>query len=1055
MNKLGGLMKKVGIRKILFTVMLLFIVSSFLFARALDDDGDPTKKLDHSKYHNVGNIWLRVSNYGFFGSGNDGGWPSLEYPGGSGIDFLYQGALWFGAKKIRRNQAGQKLYWRQWPNPVDENDCIPSTHVDWNPDLILVVDTLTSVGFDGDLSLYELLPAYNELEAAALGGIYNANNAMDSILNASIRKQRRGIDDDGDGKIDEDPVGYAFPFRKSEELPPEFQDYGSLYPTDFADYSPILDHFDIWYPRGFVDLSDTSKDDYLFTAAYDDDGDGLRDEDGSPVSEQDFISYYYDYSPFPDGFTGIRHLGSSTAGNKHYPLNIRVRQSSYQWSFEYIKNLVYVEFSITNMNPQDTLYDCVMGVYMDCDIGPQAMGGSAIATDDLSGYVSGEGFEFAYSYDSPGGTDGNAAQGLIGARVCSPDPEQLDFACWFWAVGQGPDDSDPRDLNPTGPTANQKYWLLSGRNPDPSKYANLREENQVTPMDTRFLFGFFGDQQGIDNPSESSWNLAPGRTMKIVIAVFPGDDLEDLKRTSLYAKSIYGISQTLTTVVEPDIFPHYQAYEPPPIPNMYGELANDGKKINVYWDNRSEMDNLDTKLVEGSVIGWQTWNPELDSYVDDIMNPNPMYLHLNQDINSIPMPEQFWPQNQNYVPNEQGILEGKYNATVNPWTGFRLRHDFQGYALYGRSGSGNQEHWMHQERWDRIDTDQDFEDFLVNEGLFNPNAPEGEDASYYVDYGIADYQATIDKGLPNPSMVEEGSDWVHYYKFDDLYRLVPYEVGDTVNGYPLYDHTKVWTQELYAQHQTMSHTEKALYFKNPNVSDNIYLALYDEKLIPLPGFSGQSVYHVSISGEFILPPDEEKLELQRIDRLSRRYYESTINNPPRGIEYYVAVTAWDRGMPQFEIPLPALESGRDENANMRVFFPGTIAKTNMDNIFVTPNPYVLRSKYDGRIENDKTGDKSRRIWFANLPEKCTIRIYTLAGDLVDTIHHNGANNYQDIVTPSKAISVGLAASGIAPWNLLSRYNQIIAPGVYLYSVEDDDGNIKVDKFVIIKIKEES
>jgi hypothetical protein len=37
------------------------------------------------------------------------------------------------------------------------------------------------------------------------------------------------------------------------------------------------------------------------------------------------------------------------------------------------------------------------------------------------------------------------------------------------------------------------------------------------------------------------------------------------------------------------------------------------------------------------------------------------------------------------------------------------------------------------------------------------------------------------------------------------------------------------------------------------------------------------------------------------------------------------------------------------------------------------------------------------------------------------------------------------------WDILSRYDQIIASGVYLYSVEDkESGNIKVGKFVIIK-----
>jgi hypothetical protein len=122
----------------------------------------------------------------------------------------------------------------------------------------------------------------------------------------------------------------------------------------------------------------------------------------------------------------------------------------------------------------------------------------------------------------------------------------------------------------------------------------------------------------------------------------------------------------------------------------------------------------------------------------------------------------------------------------------------------------------------------------------------------------------------------------------------------------------------------------------------------------------------------------------------------------------------------------------------------------MDNIYVVPNPYIGRSKFDGRREKDEKGDKSRRLWFVNLPENCTIRIYTLAGDLVDTIEHRGAY-MADVITVSKSTKFGLAPGGMHDWNLLSKNNQIIAPGVYLYSVENKaDNKIKVGKFVIIK-----
>ena len=65
------------------------------------------------------------------------------------------------------------------------------------------------------------------------------------------------------------------------------------------------------------------------------------------------------------------------------------------------------------------------------------------------------------------------------------------------------------------------------------------EYEQVEANDTRFLFAFYGDMHGLSNPTENSWNLEPGRTMKIVVAVFPGDNLEDLKGSATWARDIY------------------------------------------------------------------------------------------------------------------------------------------------------------------------------------------------------------------------------------------------------------------------------------------------------------------------------------------------------------------------------------------------------------------------------------------------------------------------------------------------------------------------------------
>ncbi|MDZ4181581.1 MAG: hypothetical protein U1B83_01795, partial [Candidatus Cloacimonadaceae bacterium] len=366
-------------------LMLIFTIGTVYAAKAEPTSG--TKKLDLSRYHNVGNIWMRVSNYGFFGSGDDvvPQYPSLEYPGGSGIDYLYQGALWFGAKKFRRDDAGRKLFWRALNPSADSTGTIAQGVTGWQPWMKPVIDTLVTVGFDGDKDLYEFLPAYNPLVAgnAQALDLYNMWNTLDQIATASTRQQKRGIDDDGDGIIDEDFVGYTFPLRRAEELPAQFQVFGSQFIANTQNYDVINEGFnsEIWFPLGFMDLSDRSYPSYAFSAPHDDDGDGRIDEDGAPVSEQDFIAYYYDYCPF--GTVGDRDLGQSRSTNRHYPLNVRIRQMSYQWSYDYIKNLVYVEFNITNMNiaTQDTLFDCAMGIYMDADCGPQSMGPEKAADD--------------------------------------------------------------------------------------------------------------------------------------------------------------------------------------------------------------------------------------------------------------------------------------------------------------------------------------------------------------------------------------------------------------------------------------------------------------------------------------------------------------------------------------------------------------------------------------------------------------------------------------------------------------------------------------------------
>ncbi|MDZ4120927.1 MAG: hypothetical protein U1C33_00805, partial [Candidatus Cloacimonadaceae bacterium] len=464
-------------------------------------------------------------------------------------------------------------------------------------------------------------------------------------------------------------------------------------------------------------------------------------------------------------------------------------------------------------------------------------------------------------------------------------------------------------------------------------------------------------------------------------------------------------------------FPHYEPPEPPDIPKLFAELMNDGNRVDLYWDNRSEF-AYDIKTVSTADLGWQPTNPILDSHIS------------NYDPNTFP--PQFAPP----APGNENLYN--YNARVNPYTAHRLRHDFQGYTVWSRSGSGSREDWTMVERWDKIETAVDRADYVVNIGA-------GE---MFKDFGG---YLGIEKGLPD-TRTSTVADTM-YYRLDENYKLVPIVPGIQITGEPLYNPGIEWSPALQTQADALVSNPnmlsdydkmiRARLFRNPAVPERVFDELVDDKLIPLLGHGGQ-IFIPSESNGY----DYENLNELRKDRLARRYYTHSINFPPKGVEFYVAVTAYDRGIPSNDLNYQ--ETGRDADANMKVFFPGNLARTNMNDIYVVPNPYIGRSKFDGRRENDQKGDKSRRLWFVNIPEHCTIRIYTLAGDLVQTIEHHGAYR-EDVINVSKAAATGLTSSGIRSWDLLTRNKQIIAPGVYLYSVENKaDGKLKVGKFAVVK-----
>lgn len=109
-----------------------------------------------------------------------------------------------------------------------------------------------------------------------------------------------------------------------------------------------------------------------------------------------------------------------------------------------------------------------------------------------------------------------------------------------------------------------------------------------------------------------------------------------------------------------------------------------------------------------------------------------------------------------------------------------------------------------------------------------------------------------------------------------------------------------------------------------------------------------------------------------------------------------------------------------------------LAKSQLSKIDVVPNPYLGAAAWEKRNLNT-TGRGERKIDFINLPKECTIRIYTLSGQLIKTIYKNS-----DML------------EGAVSWNLITDDGMEAAYGVYVYHVEAPGIGEYIGKFAIIK-----
>ncbi len=113
----------------------------------------------------------------------------------------------------------------------------------------------------------------------------------------------------------------------------------------------------------------------------------------------------------------------------------------------------------------------------------------------------------------------------------------------------------------------------------------------------------------------------------------------------------------------------------------------------------------------------------------------------------------------------------------------------------------------------------------------------------------------------------------------------------------------------------------------------------------------------------------------------------------------------------------------------------TLAKSQLDKIKVVPNPYVVSSIYEPPITTSNH-QQQRELHFTHMPVPCTLRIFTVSGQLVRQIYIDKGN--------------ARLYSGTYSWDMLTKDNLEISYGIYIYHIDAPGVGETAGKFAVIK-----
>lgn len=668
----------------------------------------------------------------------------------------------------------------------------------------------------------------------------------------------------------------------------------------------------------------------------------------------------------------------------HEPLGLNIKQQSYAWSYSYAEDFIMIDYTITNIRTDNKqIENMYVGLYIDADVGHTSLSGSVYAQDDITGFrdlsinpVTGDTFrvESAWIADNDGDFNlANPAPGVSGTRVVFPPLDDLSFNWWI------SDESAEKDYGPAW-TGEFPYgiWQEPFGTPDNDEQKYYLMSNASRQANPELKFDF---DQELSDEVPSGWVGPPS---SIATDIADGEDTRYLFS--------FGPVGNLD-----------------PADGIYKLAPGDSAKLtigyfaaeNFHRLGQDEHDYTDFDLNARWVKDVYD-NPSRDTDGDGF---------AGEDVGC----DGIWPGHPDYTGPDPDGTEG--NNTLDPCEDTLGDPDRVGY---------------NNGRLEKGDGVPDFD------GPPPPLAPESLNSK-----GLGIRQFTKDGQLwvqlrwgtnavysedvfanTDPLRLAKGST-THDHPFFDRYPFLRGSPTD-FEGFRVYkSRTEIVDDfELLAEFDLVDH-DYAEYLVDEGVIAPEDLPKYDL------GYDQGFDTKVNAAGDTIFTTIGDSIFVYN--------YGPVAPNWP----IYFAVTAFDHGIPAANVQ--SLESS--PNSNKIIIWPspdpGNLSES--DDPMVIPNPYRIDQDYTNNSikyrwddwNNSGFSEHTRRIDFVNLPAECIIRIYTLAGDLVDTVEHHADDS-------------GIETSRES-WGMITRNGQSLASGVYLFSVENlQTGDEFIGKFVVIR-----